>query len=177
MTGTEFSFWLIPSLPEKESLQATILELSEKYATGTGAFEPHVTVYSGPSSVNEARRVVSAIAGQFGPLTLVANRMCHSPAYTKTLFMEFEPSPELRRLEAAIRASVNQVSTYVLNPHLSLMYSNGLDDENRESLCRELTAPSAAISFDSICVIETEVPLQNGSQVKRWETIAPVTRL
>ena len=73
-------------------------------------FEPHVTVFCGPSTDAEARAVARRIARQFSPIELTADRLDHTERYTKTLFVQFQESAAVRQMfeTAAARYSDNR---------------------------------------------------------------------
>ena len=85
-------------------------------------FEPHRTVYCGPSTGAEARAVAQMIAKQFSPIELRADRLCHTERYTKTLFVQFQESTAARQMFDVAAAGYSCQSNYILNPHLSLLY-------------------------------------------------------
>ena len=67
MAYTEFTLWLTPGEPLRSTLRSTIIR---RLAARLDAveFEPHVTVFCGPSTDAEARAVARRIARQFPPI-------------------------------------------------------------------------------------------------------------
>ena len=107
-TRTEFTLWLTPREPLRSLLRSTIRQLAARF--DAVEFEPHVTVFSAPSTDIEARAVARRIAAQFSPIELTADCLDHSESYTKTLFVQFQelrpPPTDLRHRGRAIFQSI-----------------------------------------------------------------------
>ena len=165
---TEFTLWLTPRDPLRSSLRSTIRRVAaEREAV---ELEPHVTVYCGRSTDDEARAVARRIAGQFGPIDLSAIGLDHSERYTKTLFVQFEDSARLRQIFEVAAANYSQASDYVLTPHLSLLYKKQPADARRE-LCQTLDVPMGRYGFDRVRMIETELPIEDDGPIRRWRIV------
>ena len=113
--------------------------------------------------------VAQQIAGRTPPIALTADRLDQMEIFTKTLFVQFRESAPLRRMFEAARAS-SPPSTYVLNPHLSLLYSK-LTAVKRQELCETLAVPMGDYSFDRIRMVETELPIEDDGPVRRWRVV------
>jgi len=168
MPYTEFTLWLTPCEPLRTLLRSMVSELAER--VGAVAFEPHVTVFCGPSNDAEARAVAARVARQFAPVELTAARLEHSEHYTKTLFVQFQDSARLQRIFQTAAAHYSRSSNYVLNPHLSLIYKN-LNEEIRRKLCETLDVPMGSYRFDRVRMIETEVPIEDCGPIRRWRVV------
>ena len=165
---TEFTLWLMPHEPLRTTLHALIRRLAADF--DAVEFEPHVTVFCGPSTDDECRAIVHLIAGQFAPVELIAGRLDHSELYTKTLFVQFHESVVLRRIFQTVTAHSSQPSNYVLNPHLSLLYKK-LPKATLMKLCATLDVPTGGYAFDRLRMIETELPIEDDGPVRRWRVI------
>lgn len=165
---TELSLWLTPREPLRSLLRSTILRLAAQY--DAVEFEPHVTVFSGRSTDDEAHSVVRRVAGQFAPLELTGDRLDHSPRYTKTLFVQFRDSVVLRSMFETVAAQCSRPSSYVLNPHLSLLYKK-LSSATLKTLSQTLSIPKGDYVFDRLRMIETELPIEDEGPVKRWRVV------
>lgn len=164
----EFTLWLTPSEPLSSLLRTTIRQVAAQF--GAIDFEPHVTVFCGPSTDSEAREAARRIGGQFAPVELDAVRLDHSELFTKTLFVQFEESAVLKRIFETAAASFSRPSSYLLNPHLSLLYKT-LPASNRIKLCETLDVPRGAYRFDRVRVVETELPIEDDGPIRRWRTV------
>ncbi len=168
MAYTEYTLWLIPSEPMRSSLRSTIIQLAAKL--DAVAFEPHVTLFCGPSDDGEVLTVARRIGKQFPPIELIANHLDHSDAYTKTLFIQFQESALARQMFSLAAAGFSRPSDYILNPHLSLLYKNQTA-ETRQKLCETLDARFGSYSFDRIRMIETEIPIEDEGPIRRWRLV------
>ncbi len=164
---TEYTLWLTPSGPTRSLLLSTIRRLAEEF--DAVEFDPHVTVFCGRSTDDEARAVVRRIAGRFGPLELTAARLDHSELYTKTLFLQFEDSALLRQVVEVVKDH-SRPSDYILNPHLSLLYKN-LSADTRRKLCETIDIPMGYYLFDRLRMIETELPIEDDGPIRRWRVV------
>jgi hypothetical protein len=133
------------------------------------AFEPHVTVFCGPSTESEARAFAQRIARQCSPVEMTADRLDHTESYTKTLFVLFQDSAAVRHMFETAKGASPQ-SNYVLNPHLSLLYKK-LPGARRRELCDTLDVPLVDYFFDRIRMVETELPIDDDGPVRRWRMV------
>jgi hypothetical protein len=164
-----YSLWLVPAEPLKGQLRSIIEQLAAKYEAVD--FEPHVTISAGGiSDDNETRAVARNIAGRFSPLELTVQKLDHTSDYTKTLFVQFDESEMARRMFYAIKESSSRPSNYLLNPHLSLLYKT-ISVATQSEICRTLDVPKGIYFFDGLRAIETESPLTQPEQIKRWRTV------
>ena len=167
-TRTEFTLWLTPREPLRSLLRSTIRQLASQF--DAVEFEPHVTVFSAPSTDIEARAVARRIAAQFSPIELTADCLDHSESYTKTLFVQFQNSALLRQIFDTAAAQYSRPSNYTLNPHLSLIYKK-LSAANRRKLCETLDVSMGSYGFDRVRMIETEQPIDDDGPIQRWRLV------
>jgi 2'-5' RNA ligase len=165
---TELSLWLTPREPLWSVLRSTIRRLAVEY--DAVEFEPHVTVFCGPSTDDESCAIVRRIAGQFSPIELTGDRLDHSGLYTKTLFVQFHDSAVLRQIFKTAAAHYSRPSNYILNPHLSLLYKK-LSPAKLKKLCETLDIPMGGYTFDRVRVIETELPIEDDGPLRRWRVV------
>ena len=164
---TEFTLWLTPAEPLRSALRSIIGLLAA--TLDAVEFEPHVTVFCGPSTEAAARGLVQKIASRTSPVVLTADRLDQTEIFTKTLFVQFHESAPLRRMFETVKAS-SPPSDYVLNPHLSLLYRK-LTAVKRQELCETLAVPTGAYSFDRVRMVETELPIEDDGPVRRWRVV------
>ena len=165
---TEFTLWLTPCEPLRSTLRSIIRRLAA--SLDAVEFEPHMTVYCGPSTNAEARAVAYMVAKQFSPIELTADRLGHTECYTKTLFVQFQESAAAQQMfEVAARGYTRQ-SNYILNPHLSLLYKT-LPEAKRRELCETIDVPMGDYGFDRIRMIETELPIEDAGPIRRWRVV------
>ena len=96
-------------------------------------------------------------------------------SYTKTLFVQFRNAALLRNIFETSAAHYSRPSSYILNPHLSLIYKK-LPEDLRRTLCETLDVPMANYAFDRVRMIETELPIR-GRRSRAALAGAPATSL
>ncbi|HEY8032083.1 MAG TPA: 2'-5' RNA ligase family protein [Methylocella sp.] len=165
---TEHSFWLLPAEPLKGQLRAIIQQLAKKYDAVD--FEPHVTIFSGPSHDDRTHAIARGAASLYSHVELIPVKIEHTSEYTKTLFIQFQESSSVRLLSDAIRDRNTQFVNYVLNPHLSLLYKT-MPPAVLAGICQMFAVPKGPCVFDRLCAIETEIPVSGPDQIKRWRTV------
>jgi 2'-5' RNA ligase len=133
-------------------------------------FEPHVTLFCGRSSDEEANATARGIAAEFAPITLTPERLAYTDLFTKTLFVQFEDSAIARQMFEAARRSYAHPSDYVFNPHLSLLYKK-LPEARQRALCDTLDLPKGVYQFDRVRMIETELPIEDDGPVRHWRIV------
>src|SRR5262249_12084539 len=132
-----------------------IRNLAEEF--GAPEFDPHVTIWAGPSDRNKVLAATSDIPAQWGSLDLRMRKLDQSDLYTKTFFIQFDHSDALHRISDHILSSVGASGNYILNPHLSLLYQE-LSEARRQELCRRTVVPAGAYHFDAVRLVEFEPP-------------------
>jgi 2'-5' RNA ligase len=168
LANTEFTLWLTPQEPLRTTLSAVIRRLAQDL--DAAEFEPHVTLFCGRSSDEEANAIARGIAAQFPPITLSAERLAYTDRFTKTLFVQFEDSAIARRMFEAARRSYAHPSDYAFNPHLSLLYKK-LPETRQRALCDTLDLPRGSYGFDRVRMIETELPIEDDGAIRRWRIV------
>ena len=169
MPRTEFALWMMPREPLRSQLQKMIRQLAA--ALDAVEFEPHITVFAGPSTNTEAHEIATRIAKRFEPIEAIAEKVDYGEVYTKTVFVQFRESPALRQMHELARSSFTQPSNYQLNPHLSLVYKKMAEAEKQE-LCRRIRLPMGNYLFDAIQMVETEVPIEEPGPIKRLRIVS-----
>jgi hypothetical protein len=165
---TMHSYWLVPAEPVAATLRAQIAELAGRY--NAVEFDPHVTIYTGRSNDADVPATMRDLRASFRPLTLVPYVIGQSSRLTKTLYIRLELSDELKALSDTIRGKAQAASAYVLDdPHVSLLYQ-AIGEEERAKLAAQTTVP-APFTADGIVAMETEVPIDNLDQIRRWRFI------
>ena len=171
MADTDISLWLRPQEPLRTTLSAIVRRLARDLQAIE--FEPHVTVFCGRSSDEEAEETAREIAARFPPMELTAERLGYTSSFTKTLFVEFLESASARELSEAARRGCARPSDYVFRPHLSLVYKTLLEARQRQ-LCGSLDVPMGAYVFDRIRMIETRLPIAEAAAVRQWREVCDV---
>ncbi|MGG6263526.1 hypothetical protein ACQ4M3_04100 [Leptolyngbya sp. AN03gr2] len=154
------AFWLIPS--DRDFYQSLIHDLAQRY--NAPIFQPHVTLYSGNF---ERDRILEFVQTSID-ITLEIDRIQYSDQFTKTLFIQLVPNPQLEQLSQSIQAFFG--SSYSLDPHLSLIYAR-LDEAEQRSLSQQIQLQDQAIHFDRFTLIEIPSKPQTREDVEAWREI------
>jgi hypothetical protein len=166
----QYTFWLMPSEPMRSKLRAIVTALSGEF--GSPPFDPHLTVYAGPSDSAEALAIVDKIGSRFSSFELEMIGLEQSAIYSKTLFIQFKKSADLQRMYDTIRTNADTPFNYALNPHISILYHAKLTEEIRKSLTQHHSlAPVGTYRFEKICAVEYSSPWSEKS-VKNCRVIA-----
>lgn len=169
MAATKVSFWLLPTESDRIFFQDIIKTLA--YTYDAPVFTPHVTLYSGTCGAHENPEDILdwASRGVQG-FALRVETILYTEAFTKTLFVQLLSTAVLRDLAENIRQRCTHPSTYVLDPHLSLLYKTMCESEKRR-LVTTLHLPSDTIFFDEVCAMATPNATQTREDVENWQVL------
>jgi hypothetical protein len=165
---TVIAYWLIPSEPAHSFFQRIINDLARRY--DAPVFEPHVTIHVGADRAEAAKNALGDAARECKLIGLTPLGIDQSDEFTKTLFVRFAMSAELRKTNDIIREAANDSSRYGLKPHLSLLYKN-LATENRRELVASISVPLAEVTFDAIKAVRCVSPTKSGADVETWDIV------
>ena len=163
------AYWLIPTEPARSYFQNIINDLARRYRSPH--FEPHVTIHVRANGTNTADEVLSKAAPRCEPIGLQALEVSGSSEFTKTLFVQFAMSGQLRLLNESIRTAARDSSDYQLNPHLSLLYKK-ISIQDRNLLMRSIEVRFPEVTFDSLKAVRCISPTQNRADVEAWRVVA-----
>jgi 2'-5' RNA ligase len=155
-----YSIWLVLSLSDKKHLSKIILYLSKTY--GAPVFTPHITLYSGITSLKSAKEAV-LMCKQFSPMHLNAVKVRSSAYLWKTVYVEIVRSSKLSSLHQILRKHLKSQNDYKFNPHLSLIYKK-LDKNTRQKI-RCSVKLQRSFCFDKIVIIKSS------NEVKFWKPL------
>src|SRR5438105_3465910 len=107
------AYWLIPAGQARDFFVSTIAELAVRF--DAPLFEPHVTVYASAKGNENPEEVLRGALAGCEPFRLSVRDIQCSDEFTKTVFVQFEPSPELLRLNRALQQASAFHDEYELN--------------------------------------------------------------
>ena len=162
------TYWLCPAEPARTALSAIIRDLAARF--DAPAFEPHVTLCVTNAS-GENPDSILAVATQHGEYRLAVRGLDHSEEFTKTLFVQFEPSDEVARLSDNLRRASASQRDYELNPHLSLIYRK-MDDETKRELAGSIVLPFTEVVFDTLKAVISPARIASRVDVEAWRVVA-----
>ena len=135
-------------------------------------FAPHVTVYSGAcDAADDPVSILDRVTRSLSPLRLKIEGIRYSVAYTKTLFVQFAPLPQLSALSADLRSAVASPCDYCFDPHLSLMYK-GMPEAAKQSIAAAIRLPRPRVCFDALWAVRGPSGTSRAEDVAQWEVVA-----
>ena len=160
------AYWLLPAKAERE-LFCEIIRILVKQFDGPN-FEPHVTllVTGQNRSPKEVLKQIMA-----APIRLKVGGTAFSSTFTKTIFVEFKPSPALKALVVSLGKVTKSRRRSMPDPHLSLVYKS-LPKPVKSALAAVIRLPFREVLFDSIEAVRLTLPVRNRGDVERWRVVA-----
>ncbi len=162
---TVLAYWLLPASPAQEFFRETINRLAT--ACDAPIFQPHLTLAVGPDSGAEAHRILTGIVS--GPIELRAAGIRFAPQFTRTLFVRFDSSAELKRLQNSL--GLERCGDPPFDPHVSLLYKN-ISTQKQSRFAAALRLPLKTATFDAVQVMRCRVPVATSADVASWEVVA-----
>jgi 2'-5' RNA ligase len=166
----DVSVWLVPEESQLRGLQKTVDELAEKY--GACSFVPHLTLYhlGTDVEVSEVLRVLGGVLGRAEKVRVTAMEVGFSDNFTQTLFVRYEAGEEMRRLYERLKEEWGEVHDYELNPHLSLIYSTKMSEEEKQLEAGRVEYPE--LEMDRVVVIVREGgAIEKEVDVADWKAV------
>jgi 2'-5' RNA ligase len=167
MKKTAIVYWLLPAKPERE-LFCSVVRILRK-AFNAPDFEPHLTLFVTAKDRPTPKQVLQQIRSR--PIRLRERGVAHSPKFTKTLFVRFKPSPQLRKLTSELARGAKSSAKAPKDPHVSLLYKK-LPRAAKKELAAVMRLPFRNATFDSIAAVRLSLPVRNGADVAKWKIVA-----
>ena len=167
MKKTATVYWLLPAKPERELFCELIRILRKEFRAPN--FEPHLTLFSTTKDRQSPKKTLQQIGGR--RIRLNASGIGFSSQYTKTLFVRFKPSTELRKLVADLGRVTKSRAKAPKDPHVSLVYRK-ISHGTKKSLAAVLRLPFRTVVFDSIVAMRCVSPSRTAADVKSWRVLA-----
>jgi cyclic phosphodiesterase-like protein len=163
------SYWLCPAEPAREKLSAIIRELATRF--DAPIFEPHVTLYVTDPDRGNPNTVLTNVMSRRLKYRLSIRGLDYSDEFTKTLFIQFSPDPDLARLREDLQRASASPTDYELNPHLSLLYKD-IDTETKRGLAVSIALPFPEVIFDSAKAVICPATINSRKDVEAWRVVA-----
>ncbi|HEY6071629.1 MAG TPA: 2'-5' RNA ligase family protein [Chthoniobacterales bacterium] len=167
MKKTATVYWLLPARPERELFCEFIRILRKEF--GAPDFEPHLTLFVTTQDRQSPKKILEQIRTR--KIRLTVRGVALSSKFTKTLFVRFKPSSELRKLAVNLGRAAKTRAKAPRDPHVSLVYKK-IPRATKRSLAAVLRLPFRIAVFDSIAAVRMTLPVRNGSDVKKWKIVA-----
>lgn len=151
----DISVWLVPKKSQEAQLRDTIEKLASKY--GSYAYIPHITIYYLADSMKPAEvvRVVKQEVSRTKPIEVEAARIEYSDVFTETLYIQYRKNKRLSELHERLYKRFSKAYKFKLNPHLSLLYKNGMLEEDKRMEAEQISYPKT-LELNRIMVIVKE---------------------
>ena len=158
-----YSIWAIPSDKHRQYLSQIIQELSNTF--NTCKFQPHCTLWSRIDlPLKKLIPVVKSSSHGIAPFTVKVKEIDHSQLYDKTLFIQLHNHENLSLLQQRIQNGVGKAYHYQFDPHVSLIYKDGMSENEKLNIADSL-------SIKSIFEIENIVINKTGNQIEKWKVV------
>jgi 2'-5' RNA ligase len=164
--GAILAYWLVPAAPRKDFLASRIADLASRFEAPL--FEPHVTVYAAKEANLEA---LNRVVAGYQAFRLTVRYIQCSDEFTKSVYVQFDPSKALSQLSREIRQASGSREEYQLDPHLSLMYKKMTRDERME-IASSIWLPFTEVVFDTAKVVICPTPIRSREDVEAWRVVA-----
>ena len=162
------TYWLCPAEPARNQCAGLIADLAARF--DAPLFEPHVTISVTNVSENSDAILDEVLKGR-SCYRLLVRGVEWSGAFTKTLFIQFEPDGQLARLSEDLRRASGSPNDDQLSPHLSLLYKD-LDTETKRQLAGSIHLPFDEIVFDTVKAVISPAEIHSPSEVEAWRVVA-----
>src|SRR5436853_6720676 len=107
-------YWLLPAKPERDLFCEVVRILRKEF--GAPNFEPHLTLFSTTKDRESRKKVLQRIRSR--PIRLTTRGAGFSSEFTKTLFVRFKSSPELKKLVAELGRATKSRAKPPGGPHV-----------------------------------------------------------
>lgn len=172
LQNKRFAVWLIPAETHRLWLAERVQALAANH--NLIPFEPHVTIFSGPSANGQAlekiRQALKDVAAETRPMVLKIKTLEASEEFFRSLFIVFEENHRLRHLHQRLQSIVLPEKAHELAPHLSLLYADlSLDAKKRAAA--QITIDHEEILFTGLKIV---VPAgeKGWRDIRGWKTIS-----
>lgn len=167
------AYWLLPAEPMRGFFASTIAELATRFAAPL--FEPHVTIYATRMRDTVPAEILRRALGDCTSFRLAVRNVQYSDEFTKTVFVQFEPSLALSKLSRALQQASTLHDEHELNPHLSLLYK-GMTRAAKMEVAASVSLPFTEVIFDFASAIISPAQVRSRQDVEAWK-IAAMQRL
>jgi hypothetical protein len=163
------TYWLIPAEPARSHFAAVIDDLARRF--DAPVFTPHLTIYGTTMGTEDGAALLARIIADCPTYSLRIAGVAHSDEYTKTVFVQFDPSEALVRLSENFREASSIKDEYQLNPHLSLIYKT-MPPERKAEIANSVSLPFKEVRFDSAQAVISPADIESREHVEAWRVVA-----
>jgi 2'-5' RNA ligase len=166
MKKTSTVYWLLPAKPQRELFCELVKILRKEFRAPN--FEPHLTLFSAAKDRHSPKKALLQYRGR--RIRLTARGIGFSSQYTKTLFVRFKPSADLRKLVNNLSRTTKSRAKAPKEPHVSLVYKK-IPRGTKKSLAAVLRLPFRTVVFDTIAAVRCVSPSRTAADVNSWKIL------
>jgi len=152
-------------------LSPIISRLSKKYVNGD-IFPPHISVCK-PAYIEleEAKRIVNDCVGNIQKFKVEMDSIRYSNKWSKTLFIQIKESKTLSNISDCLNERFGlDLPTHSFSAHISLLYKEGIKEENKKKLVDELKVPKK-YTVSSCALVYLGNNVNNWRDYSKWKIV------
>lgn len=167
MKKSAIVYWLLPAKPERDLFCDVIRILRREFSAPN--FEPHLTLFLLTKNSGSPRSFLEQI--RVRPIRLSVRSVAFSEKFTKTLFVQFKSSSELRKLVSDLGDAAKAKTKTPTDPHVSLLYKK-VPRRTKRGLAKIIKLPFRSVRFDSVAAVRMTLPVCNAADIQKWRIVA-----
>ena len=158
-----YSIWVTPANKDRQYLSQIIQKLSNTF--NTREFHPHCTLWGRVDlSLKHLISVVKYSSQGIVSFTVKRKKIDYSKSYNKTLFIQLHVHKSLSLLQQRIRNELGENYYYQFDPHISLIYKDGMSENEKLNIIGSLTIKNT-FKMENIMINKT------GDQIEEWKVV------
>lgn len=165
----QISVWLLPEKDMAGSLSADMKKLAAQF--DAPEFSPHITLYSvriPANNLSEVENFLRRIGKNLHPFSLDVLGSGQTETLFKSLYLQLSSSEELDRVFQKIKTGLGKYGDYILEPHLSLLYKEGIEEEEKNKALNMITIPSK-VTINRLALKVSGPQDDFGKDIYRWK--------
>ena len=165
-----YGCWMHLSGSDNDILGPIIKKLSIKYASGD-IFPPHVSVNGAAKlDIDVAIRSATLSIKGINKFKVKVDSIRYSEKWAKTLFIQLKKNRNLENISKKLNITFRKgKKPYILDPHISLLYKEGLDKKIKRKLAQKIIVPNV-FTVTSMAVI-TPGNVNDWRDYKNWKIV------
>lgn len=164
----QISVWLLPEKDMEGSLSSDMKKLAAQFHAPE--FSPHVTLYSvriPASNLSEVENFIRRAGQNLHPFSLDVLGSGQTETLFKSLYLQLSSSEELDSVFQKIKAGLRNYGDYILDPHLSLLYKEGIEEEEKNKALNMITIPPE-VTIDRLALKVSGPHDDFGKDIYNW---------
>ena len=126
-----YAIWFVFEKNDAEYFSNIINDLSRKY--NSQPFKPHITAYGLVDiDLDKLDKIVANSTQEEKKFVLEKSNVSYSDIFWKTLFVEFKPNAQIKRINKKLTDSLESFSKYEFISHTSLIYKKMNPEEQKK---------------------------------------------